>query len=246
MLGNDKLLGATLNSLGVLANERNGDNVRAKECYEEALPLLLKVGDRQRASYCLHNLGNIAYDDGESVRAVAQLRHSLALAEELGDEWHRAYCLRSLGEVFSGLGDLENASCLLEEGLALCRRLGDRMTEGGTLLILAQVRRRQERFADAAAEAQAGLRLYAAVDRPEGVMRSWLNLADTAAAEADWETAACLLSAADAALAVFPTEDDRDRAAALCHSARAALTPAAFAAAWTRGRTLTCDDYGLH
>jgi len=242
----DYALGIVLNSLGVLANEWKSDNVRAKERYDEALPLLLKVGDRQRASYCLHNLGNIAHDDGESTRAVAQLRHSLALASELGDEWHRTYCLRSLGAVFLGLGELENTSGLLEEGLALCRRLRDRMTEAGTLLILACVRRRQGRFADAAAEAQAALRLYAAIDRPEGVMRSWLNLADTAAAGSDWETAACLLSAADAALPTFPTDDDRDRAAALCHSARAALSPAAFSAAWTRGRTLTCDDYGLH
>ena len=245
-LGNERLLGVTLNSLGVLANERSGDNVRAKECYEEALPLLLKAGDRQRASYCLHNLGNIAHDDGESVRAVAQLRHSLTLAEELGDEWHRTYCLRSLGEVFLDLGELENASGLLGEGLALCRRLGDRMTEAGTLLILARVRRLQGRGADATAAAQAALRLYAAMDRPEGVMRSWLNLADTAAAEADWETAASLLSAADTALPVFPTHDDRDRADALCRTARAALPPAAFAAAWNRGRTLTCDDYGPH
>ena len=241
-----RVLGVVLNSLGVLANEWKADNVRAKEYYEEALPLLLKAGDRQRASYCLHNLGNIAHDDGESTRAVAQLRHSLALAEELGDEWHRAYCLRSLGEVFFDLGEMENASALLEEGLALCRRLGDRMTAGGTLLILARVRRKQGRFADAAAEAQAALRLYAAVDRPDGVMRSWLNLADTAAAEAHWETVSCLLSAATASLPAFPTDGERDHADALCRTARAALSPAAFSAAWAKGRTLICDDYGLH
>ncbi len=244
--GDDRALGIVLNALGVLANEGSGDNVRARGCYEEALPLLLKAGDRQRASYCLHNLANIAHDDGESTRAVAQLRHSLALAEQLGDEWHRAYCLRSLGEVFSDVDNLPEAGPLLEEGLALCRRLGDRMTEGGTLLILARVRRKQGRFADAAAQAQAALRLYDSVDRPEGVMRSWLNLADTAAAGFDWETTACLLSAAETALPIFPTEGERSRADTLCHAARAALFPAAFSAAWERGRTLTCDDYGLH
>ena len=244
-LGDDRLLAVSLNSLGVLANEWHGDNVQARARYEEALPLLLRLGDQQRASYCLHNLGNIAHDDGDHARAAAMLRHSLELADALGDAWHRAYCLRSLGDVFLAQNDYDEAAHLLEEGCALCRRLGDRMTEAGTRLSLARVRRRQGRFADADTAAQSALRLYQAVNRTEGVTESWMILAETAAAQSNWPKAALLLSAAAACRQEFSNDSERDRYDGLCASARAALGPAAYDTAWQRGPTLICDDYGL-
>ena len=244
-LGDDRLLAAALNSLGVLANEWRGDNVQAKERYEEALPLFLTLGDQQRASYCLHNLGNMAHYGGDNVRATALLRRSLELADTLGDAWHRAYCLRSLGDVFLAENDLPEAASLLEEGSALCARLGDKMTEAGTRLSLARVRRHQEQFADADQAALTGLRLYQGLGRAEGISEGWMILAENATAQYDWSSAAALLSAADACRAEFVSDSEQRRAGALCHASRAALSPAAFSAAWAKGRTLTCDDYGL-
>ncbi len=244
-LGDDRLLAVTLNSLGVLANEWRADNIRARVFYEEALPLFLTLGDQQRASYCLHNLGNIAHDDGDNVRATALLRRSLELADTLGDSWHRAYCLRSLGDVFLAENELAEAAKLLEEGSALCAHLGDKMTEAGTRLSLARVRRRQEQFEGADRAALTGLRLYQDLGRAEGITEGWMILAETAAAQHDWPRAAALLSAADACRVKFANDAEQRRADALCHSSRAALSPAAFASAWTKGRTLTCDDYGL-
>ncbi len=234
-----------LNSLGVMVEQWERDKPRAQKLYEEALPLFLKIGDRQRAAYCLHNLGNLAHDDGDDARAEAMLRHSLALADALSDTWHRAYCLRSLGDVFLAKNELAEAADLLEEGSALCARLGDKMTEAGTQLSLARVRRRQGRFADSDQAAQSGLRLYQSLDRAEGAAEGWMLLTETAAAQNDWPRAAALLSAADACRPQFANDAEQRRADTLYHSACAALTPSDFSAAWLRGRTLTCDDYGL-
>ena len=234
-----------LNSLGVMVEQWERDQPKAQQLYEEALAIFLRVGDQQRASYCLHNLGNIAHDAGQHDRAVALGRQSLALADALGDQWHRAYCLRSLGDAVMGQGDLSGAAVLLEEGRTLSRHLGDRSTEAGILLTFAALRRRQGDRVEASSLARAALLLYQSMNHDASVTECWMSLAETAAAQADWPLAAALLSAADTSRAEFANDSEQERAAALCHASRAALSLPAFAAAWERGRTLTCDDYGL-
>ena len=236
---------AALNGLGVLAWQWKGDRPRSRELYEESLPLFLAAGDQQRAAYCLHNLGNIAYDYGEYDRARAMLRQSMALGDTLGDLWHRAYCLRSLGDVSLVQNDLVAAAQLLMEGCALCRRLGDRMAEAGTTLSLATVRRREEDWTQAIALACDALRLYQAMGHAIGRTESWLNLADTAAAQGEWEAAAQRFSAAETCRSAPPVAEEIERHDSLHASLCAQLTPEAFAAALERGKTLTCDAYGL-
>ena len=245
-VGDDTSTAIVLNSLGVMTEQWERDQPKAQALYEEALAMFQRVGDRQRASYCLHNLGNIAHDAGQFDRAVALGRQSLALADAIGDHWHRCYCLRSLGDALRGLGDLPGAAALLEEGLELSKQLGDRSTEAGTLLTLAVVRRRQGDYAGASALARAAFVLYRAMNSRASITECWMSLADTAAAFEKWEDAATLLSAADASRTDIAEGDEILRRDRLHASACTHLPPAAFAAAWERGRTLTCDEYGLH
>ena len=244
-IGDRATTAIALNSLGVLTYQWKGDKRTARRYYEEALPLFKSSGDRQRASYSLHNLGCIAHEFGDYDRADALLRESLALADALGDLWHRAYCLRSIGDVLREQDDLPGAAEILEEGRALCRRLGDRMAEAGTTLSLATVRRRQGDRQAAMAAGRAALLLYQAVGHTVGMTEGWMNLADTAAAFEKWEEAAILLSAADKGRTT-PAEGDEILRRAKLHAAICAgLTPEALDTAWARGRTLTCDEYGL-
>ncbi len=120
------------------------------------------------------------------------------------------------------------------------------MTEAGTVLSLATVRLRQGDWAAAVKAGRAGLLLYQALGHPVGKTEGWMNLADTAAAFEKWEDAAALLSAADTSRTNIAEGDEILRHDRLRASACAHLTPAAFKAAWDRGRTLTCDEYGLH
>ncbi len=243
--GDDTSTAIVLNSLGVMTEQWERDQPKAQALYEEALDMFQRLGDQQRASYCLHNLGNIAHDAGQYDRAVALGRESLALADTLGDQWQRSYCLRSLGDALRGLGDLPGAAALLKEGLELSRRLGDRSTEAGTLLSLAVVRRHQGDLGEASALAQSALVLCQAMNHKVSVTECWMNLADIAAAGKNWEDTAAFLSAADACRTDIAEGDEILRHDRLHISACTALTPAAFAAAWKRGRTLTCDEYGL-
>ncbi|MGI4789543.1 MAG: AfsR/SARP family transcriptional regulator [Janthinobacterium lividum] len=244
-IGDNVRAAVVLNSLGVLAEQWQGDKVQARSLYEEALALFLKFGDQQRAAYCLHNLGNIAQEFGDPDRAIALLRESIALAEMLGDLWHRAYCLRSLGDVWLARNDLTAAAGLLEEGIDLCRQLGDRMSEAGTLLSLATVRRRQSNWMSASALARSALLLYQAMGQAIGKTECWMNLADTSAVQQKWEETTALLSAAAACRNTPPVGDEHTRFEGLYHAALGSLSQAAFDAAWERGRALSCDEYGL-
>ncbi len=243
-LGDEAITGIALNGLGVLAEQQDGDKARAREFYEEALALLLRTQNRQRAAYCLHNLGNIAFELGDHDRAVCLLQESIALADTLGDRWHRAYCLRSLGDVLFGCGALPEAAATLEEGRALCRLLGDRMSEAGTALSLSTVRRSQGDWAEAEGLARAALVLYQNVGHPVGRALCWTHLAETAA-RTQWDRAACFLSAAALCREVSPDDAENARINSIREAALAALGADAFAAAWEQGRTLTCDDYGF-
>ena len=244
LAGDDVTVAIMLNNLAVLAEQRK-DLAGAQRLYEEALALFQKLGSRRRIAHSLHNLGNIAYEQGDYDRAAAMLTESMALAEAAGDQWHRAYCLRSLGGVLMIQGDLAGADALLEDGIALCRRLGDRMTEAGTTLELSNVRRRQEDWAGAEALARATLVLYQDMSHAEGRVEGWMSLAEIAAAQTHWDRAACLLSAAASRREAPPEGAELTRMEGIREAALAALGADAFHAAWEKGQTITCDQYGL-
>ena len=119
------------------------------------------------------------------------------------------------------------------------------MAEAGTTLSLATVRRREEDWTQAIALACDALRLYQAMGHAIGRTESWLNLADTAAAQGEWEAAAQRFSAAETCRSAPPVAEEIERHDSLHASLCAQLTPKALAAALERGKTLTCDAYGL-
>lgn len=81
---------------------------------------------------------------------------------------------------------------------------------------------------------------------PLGLTRSWLSLAETAAAQEKWADAAAYFSAAEACGVYNPHDSQFKDAETLRGILHTNLTPAAFDAAWQRGLALTCDDDGLH
>lgn len=245
-IGDEYGAALTLNNLAGFVNEHGGDKRRAVALHEEALELFLKLDVPQRAVTCLYNLGAVTYDLGDLDRAAALLRESLALAASQDNLLQRSYGLKALGDVLREQGDLPGAESAQEESLLLARRVGDRVAEGGALTGLAQTRRMQKDYTGASALACAALRLYESMGHPLGRTQSWLNLAETAAAQEQWEDAAACFSAAEAC-GVYDVEDpDFAAQEPFRDLLRTKLSPAGFEAAFARGRTLTCNEYGLH
>ncbi len=242
-LGDDAGVASGLNSLGVLQDEWLLNKAAARELYVEALALFRKCGDTQWEAYCLHNIGNIAYDFEDYDQAETLLRQSLVLADSLGDLWHRAYCLRSLGDVFKARKDFPEAARLLTEGRELCRKLGDRMSEAGNLCSLGMLSRRQNRPVEAEGLFFEALRLYRDMANHHGVALCLVELVEMAAESGRWEHAACLLASKDAACTNAPlAEETCARFAAVRDLAQAALGDAAFEAASEPGCSHSLDE----
>jgi predicted ATPase len=182
VMENDVIIGNALINLGNLAHHWDGDDAAAGALYEEALSLVRREGDRQRTSYCLYNLGNIAHDAGDDVRAAALVEESMALAESLGDVWHRAFCLLLTGQIAMTRGDMDAAQVALEESRGLFHRVGDRRMEADTLCALASVVLGQNAPSHAEAAYEAALALRRELDDAPGMMECRIGLAELAAA----------------------------------------------------------------
>lgn len=244
-IGDEYGAALTLNNLAGFANEHGGDKQKAVALHEEALELFLKLDVPQRAVTCLYNLGAVTHDLGDCSRAAALLRQALALADSQDNVLQRSYCLKALGDVLRDQGDLHGAAQMLEEAVALAQQVGERIAETGGLASLAHIRRLAQDYAEASALACAALQLYQSMGHPLGRTRCWLSLAETAAAQQQWADAAACFSAAEAC-GVYDVHDPAFAQHELLRSTlHTHLSRADADAAWERGRTLTCDAYGL-
>ncbi len=60
------------------------DYIKARRAGEEALPILLEIGDKSNAGFALSNLGYVVQKLGETSQALAYFRQSLQLMHEVG------------------------------------------------------------------------------------------------------------------------------------------------------------------
>jgi len=121
----DPVLAAVLHSLGSI-NWMLGNSDEAEDCFESALQLWRRLGNREREAAALNNLGLVAGRRGEYDRAEDYFRASLAMTRETGDAWAVAITLSNLGWAALERGDIVEAIDRLTEALAAQEAAGDR------------------------------------------------------------------------------------------------------------------------
>jgi class 3 adenylate cyclase/tRNA A-37 threonylcarbamoyl transferase component Bud32/tetratricopeptide (TPR) repeat protein len=95
------------------------DDHRAKDYFEEALPLARELGDEPNLIFMLRQMGNMLQAQPE--RAEPYLKESLELARRIGDPGAEAAATNSLGNVYM-LTDPKRALAHYEQSLALARK----------------------------------------------------------------------------------------------------------------------------
>ena len=138
-LGDHGTAGRLLNSLGVIAWERN-DWSRARTHYSEALKTFRTGEDREGIALTLASLGAVHQRLGEPDEALAALEESIATSR--GEDGHPrllGYALGLLGDTHRDQGQLDRAEEAYRESLELRERLSDLRGEGWMLLKLAEV-----------------------------------------------------------------------------------------------------------
>ncbi|KAL9986390.1 hypothetical protein ACROYT_G000533, partial [Oculina patagonica] len=96
------------------------------ECFEKALAIKIKIGDRAGEASCYGNLGNVFQSLGEYNKAKEYYEKALGIIIETGERKQEASCYRNLGTVFQYLGEYDKAKEYHEKALAIGIEIGDK------------------------------------------------------------------------------------------------------------------------
>jgi CHAT domain-containing protein len=123
---------AALNNLGALYATA-GENRKALEYCEQALPVLRALSDRRGEVSTLINLGALCTSLGEHRKAIEYYNQALPPLRDLGDQRLEATTLNNLGLSCDALGEIRQSLDYYSQALSLWRRSGDRAMEARTL-----------------------------------------------------------------------------------------------------------------
>jgi eukaryotic-like serine/threonine-protein kinase len=114
-----------------------GDNVAARQAYEEAVRGFRSTGAQQQLANALSREGSLFYDQGLLADARRLQEQALQIDREIGNGTERD--LSNLANVLEALGDLDSALHAREQALQGFRRDGDKNDEGVTLMNIGSV-----------------------------------------------------------------------------------------------------------
>jgi len=212
---------------------------------EESLAIGRELGNTRGVAQVLALLGSVKLELGDPVAARGHLMESIALTRELPDRTWLATGLIALAEIHRSEGNLDAAQPIYEETLALLREAGDHSNTGVVLVNLAvvaigrvQANHARRFLSEALAIAREINSKYLGVC----VVSTCPGLATLLR---EWERATRLFGASERQMEVIAMRlEPVDEAflAPRIEEARAALGPAAFAAALAIGRAKSYDE----
>ncbi|MBB5866866.1 tetratricopeptide (TPR) repeat protein [Allocatelliglobosispora scoriae] len=122
---------------------------QALASYEQALSILLEVGDRAGEAATLSNIGMAYAGLGDRRRALVYYEQALPIRREVGDRAGEAVTLSNIGGVRFGQGDFVGAKTALDGVLHVDRAVGDRSSEALTCFNMAVLLSRMGRPGEA-------------------------------------------------------------------------------------------------
>ncbi|MEP6517992.1 CHAT domain-containing protein [Microcoleus vaginatus] len=138
-LGDRTAEATTLNNIGLAYNDL-GEKQKAKEYFNQALPLFRAMGDRAKEATTLTNIGIVYSDLGEKQTALDYYKQALDLRQKAGDRRGEALTLNNTGTTYSELGNQQKAEEYFNQALPLFRAVGDRPGEALTLYNMANIK----------------------------------------------------------------------------------------------------------
>jgi tetratricopeptide (TPR) repeat protein len=112
---------------------RQGELVKARAWWEEALGILTARGDLAGEARCAGELGAVAFSEGDLDRAAELYGRSAAGFQSLGDRMRLGIVRGNQAEIAAMRSDLQQAIQHSEESVAIAREVGD--TDGLALAL---------------------------------------------------------------------------------------------------------------
>ncbi len=178
-----------LQGAGTLA-QRQGENARTRELYEEALELFRAMGDTRGTADLLGRLGEVALEHGALSEAQGFFEASIPLLQQVGDQERVAFALIALGHLAMQNGAYELANVHLEASLRLHREAKHHWGIANALIGLGDAARCQGDYARAWSCYDESLALLRALGHKGGTSAALANLGYVASHRNDLEGAA--------------------------------------------------------
>ena len=137
-LGDERNVGAILNSLGLSSGEQC-DFVDAAGFLERSLAIFRRIGALAETATVLSNIGQNAVRLHDLPAALAALNESLTLQRSTGTQFMVAHALENLADFHLASADFAAARGALAECIAIRESLGTRHNAANTLAILAEI-----------------------------------------------------------------------------------------------------------
>ena len=219
------------------------DPEMARARAEEALAIGRELGDARGTPAALAALGS-AYSVTDMTKAAELYEESARGFLEAGDQHNALIASRGLAWAFISLGQRERGRALHEENLRRARALSNERVEAITLGALAMYAVEEGDLEQAVAKLTESHRLHVKLNDPFQTACDVLRHAALLAASGNAQTAALVLSSADALAEESGTDLrswDREFIDELNRTLRERLDDHAFTEAWEQGRSLSAE-----
>ena len=243
-LGKPVDVAATLSTLS-LVRLHVGDVEGARAGEDEAVQIFRSIDDRIGEAIGLLHLGQIFTYAGDHAEARAHLEQCLAIAREIRHLEIEGECERMLGELALEASDVEGAYARFECALRICREAEDKRGEAVALWWMGKTDLARGDDESARVKFRGALHAFEAFEMHAEALDCLEDHARLLQASGRADRAVSLCAASDAArerLALRRSPRSVRQWDASLGDARAALDPAAFAAAWSAGRTWSIEE----
>jgi tetratricopeptide (TPR) repeat protein len=218
-----------------------GDDVKARDLHEQSLELARRLGDPTATALALTGLARVELRTGVD-RARSLSQQALDAVAGVDEQLGHSNAFHLLGVVAQMTGEFEDARKWMRQRLELAKKMGSHKAAAAEAANLSVVERQLGNLA-AARELAIEALTIASRRGDEWMIPYCLNgLAALEVADAQYERAASLLSAAERLMSEQGTAWPPDEAPHFEHSkaeAAKALAAADFERAWTLGQELT-------
>ncbi len=110
-----------------------GERQKAREFYQQALPLVRAVNDKKEESVLLNKLGLLASFFGEKQKALEFYNQALQVFKALADKDGEAIVLNNIGTIYDDLGDKQKSLEFYNQSLSITKASGNKNGEATAL-----------------------------------------------------------------------------------------------------------------
>ncbi|MEH2350309.1 MAG: CHAT domain-containing protein, partial [Nostoc sp.] len=148
----------TLDNIGSVYSSL-GEKQEALKYYNQALPILRAVGNREVEATTLNNIGAVYDSLGEKQEALKYYNQALPIFRAVGDRGAEANTLNNIGLVYDSLGEKQEALKYYNQALPIFRAVGDREGEARILFNMAFLERDRGNLQQALTQIEAAIKI---------------------------------------------------------------------------------------